>query len=200
MDHQQLLELGLTFHGHKCPAMPMGLRASLAAMEALGVERTGDGALVALVELDENHCATCFADGVQVATGCTFGKGNIRKLHYGKWGLTLIDKKRGKAVRVVPLAAAMEANKKTEFMALRKQGVPPTRIDPAISEPLVERVMNAPLENLLSVSEVFDYEWHDAPHTFESVVCDECGEMVVERNARIKGDRVLCLPCAGYEK
>jgi formylmethanofuran dehydrogenase subunit E len=178
--------------------MPMGLRASLAAMEALGVERTGDSALVALVELDENHCATCFADGVQVATGCTFGKGNIRKLHYGKWGLTLIDKKRGKAVRVAPLAAAMEANKKTEFMALRKQGVPPTQIDPAISEPLVERVMSAPVENLLTISEVFDYEWHDTPHTFESVICDECGEMVVERNTRVKGDQVLCAPCAGY--
>ena len=200
MKPQELLELGLIFHGHKCPAMPMGLRASLAAMEALGVERTGDGALMALVEIDENHCATCFADGVQVATGCTFGKGNIRKLHYGKWGLTLIDKKRGKAVRVVPLAAAMEANKKTEFMALRKQGVPPTQIDPAISEPLVERVMSAPLEQLLHVSEVFDYEWHEAPHTFESVICDSCGEMVVERHARVKGDQVLCIPCAGYEK
>jgi formylmethanofuran dehydrogenase subunit E len=119
MNQQELLELGLTFHGHKCSAMPMGLRANLAAMEALGVERTGDSALVALVDLDENHCATCFADGVQITTGCTFGKGNIRKLHYSKWGLTLIDKKRGKAVRVAPLAAAMEANKQTAFMALR---------------------------------------------------------------------------------
>jgi formylmethanofuran dehydrogenase subunit E len=196
-DTQQLLEYGLFFHGHKCPAMPMGLRASLAAMEALGVERTGDSSLVALVDLDENHCATCFADGVQVATGCTFGKGNIQKLHYGKWGLTLIDKKRGKAVRVVPRAEAMQRNKETEFMALRKAGTPPTQIDPSISEPLVEAVMNAPLEDLLIVGEVFDYEWRDRlPHTFESVVCEECGEMVVERNARIKAGRMLCIPCA----
>ena len=199
MDHQKLLEMGLAFHGHKCPAMPMGLRASLAAMEKLGVERTGDGALVALVEIDESHCATCFADGVQVATGCTFGKGNIKKLHYGKWGLTLIDKKRGKAVRVAPKAEAMQRNKESEFMALRKAGTPPTQIDPSISEPLVEGVMNAPLENLLTVGEVFDYAWHeDLPHTFKSVVCEECGEMVVERNARIKAGRVLCIPCAEH--
>ncbi len=197
MDTQQLLELGLAFHGHKCPAMPMGLRVSLAAMRALGVERTGDSALVALVELDENHCATCFADGVQVATGCTFGKGNIQKLHYGKWGLTLIDKKRGKAVRVAPKAEAMRRNKETEFMALRKAGTPPTQIDPSISEPLVEGVMAAPDESLLTVGPVFDYEWHeDLPHTFESVVCQDCGEMVVERNARIKAGRVVCIPCA----
>jgi hypothetical protein len=48
MNQQELLELSLVFHRHKCPAMPMGLRASLAAMEAPGVERTGDSALVAL--------------------------------------------------------------------------------------------------------------------------------------------------------
>ena len=34
----ELLTLGLKFHGHKCPAMPMGLRAGVAAMRALGVE------------------------------------------------------------------------------------------------------------------------------------------------------------------
>ena len=42
-------------------------------------------ARLALVEIGDNHCATCFADGVQMVTGCTFGKGNIQKLHYGKW-------------------------------------------------------------------------------------------------------------------
>jgi formylmethanofuran dehydrogenase subunit E len=198
MNREELLEKGLWFHGHKCPAMPMGLRASLAAMEALGVDRrAGAGELVALVEIDEAHCATCFADGVQVATGCTFGKGNVKKLHYGKWGLTLIDRKQGKAVRVAPLAAAMEANKRTEFMALRKAGVPPTQIPAAIAEPLVERVMNAPVAQLLAVGEVFDYQWQEPAHTFESVVCEECGEMVVERNARVQAGRVLCIPCAG---
>ena len=198
MDKQELLEKGLWFHGHRCPAMPMGLRASLAAMQALGVEqRAGAGELVALVELDEDHCATCFGDGVQVATGCTFGKGNIKKLHYGKWGLTLIDRKRGKAVRVAPLAEVMEANKRTEFIAQRKAGVPPTMISEEISQPLVERVMNAPDDQLFSISEVYDCQWEAAPHTFESVVCEECGEMVVERNARVADNRVLCIPCAG---
>jgi formylmethanofuran dehydrogenase subunit E len=90
----------------------------------------------------------------------------------------------------------MEANKRTEFMALREQGVLPTHIEPAISDPLVERVMRAPVENLLTISEVFDYEWHEGAHTFDSVVCEECGEMVVERNARIKHGKIICIPCA----
>ena len=44
---------------------------------------------------------------------------------------------------------------------------------------------------------MFDYQLEPAPHTFESVVCEECGEMVVERNARVQSSRVLCIPCAG---
>ncbi len=198
MDKQILLDKGLWFHGHKCPAMPMGLRLSLAAMEALGVEkRAGAGELIALVELDSDHCATCFADGVQVATGCTFGKGNIQKLHYGKWGLTLIDRKQNKAVRIVPRAEVMAATKETEFIKQRKAGVPPTMIPDEIAQPLVDRVMNMPAENLYQISEVFDNTWESAPHTFESVICEGCGEMVVERNTRLQNGKVLCIPCAG---
>ena len=35
--NSELYKIGLALHGHKCPAMPLGLRAGLAAMEALGV-------------------------------------------------------------------------------------------------------------------------------------------------------------------
>jgi len=109
------LEFGQKFHGHKCPAMPNGLRVGAAAMSALGVERTGDSALLAVLDLGEDHCATCFADGVQVITGGTMGKGNITKTHKGKWAVTLIDKKTKRAVRVTPKAEAMQASKETSF-------------------------------------------------------------------------------------
>jgi formylmethanofuran dehydrogenase subunit E len=62
-------ETALKFHGHKCPAMPMGLRASLAAMKALGVERAKDKELVVESETGEGHAAGCFVDGVMTATG-----------------------------------------------------------------------------------------------------------------------------------
>jgi formylmethanofuran dehydrogenase subunit E len=80
------------------------------------------------VELGEDHCATCFADGVQMVTGCTFGKGNIKKLHYGKWGLTLVEVATGRAVRVTARAEAMLANKQTSFFKdTGKSGYPPPR-------------------------------------------------------------------------
>jgi formylmethanofuran dehydrogenase subunit E len=189
-------EHGLALHGHKCPAMPMGLRVGAAAMNKLDVERAKDGQLLALVELGEDHCATCFADGVQMITGCTFGKGNIKKLQYGKWGVTLVDVATARAVRVTPKAEAMLANKQTEFFKeYREKGVPASKVPPEVVEPLVQRVMSAPQDKLLSVGEVFKYEITHRPHSFSSLVCDECGEMVVEGYARIVGDRKVCIPC-----
>jgi formylmethanofuran dehydrogenase subunit E len=65
--NDELYKVGLALHGHKCLAMPLGLRAGLAALETLGVRHAPDGRLTALVEIDKNHCSTCFADGVLVA-------------------------------------------------------------------------------------------------------------------------------------
>lgn len=197
MIDKELLETGQKFHGHKCPAMPMGLRAGEAAMKALGAERATDGQLLTLIEIGDDHCATCFADGVQLITGCTFGKGNIKKLDYGKWGVTLVDKKRQKAVRVVPRAEAMQANKATEFFqSYRMKGVPASQVPTEVVQPLIEKVLNAPEEMLLKVSDVFDYPYTEAKPSFDSFVCQACGEMVVERYGRLKGDKKVCIPCA----
>lgn len=196
IDPAEFLEAGLKFHGHKCPAMPMGLRVGAAAMNALGVERAKDSQLVALLELGDDHCATCFADGVQMITGCTFGKGNIKKLHYGKWGVTLIEKKTGRAVRVAPRAEAMLANKQTTFFKeYREKGVPASQVPASEVDPLVERVMSAADAQLLTVGPVHSRPWQDPPHSFEGFVCEICGEMTVEPYGRLLGAKRVCIPC-----
>lgn len=189
------LEMGLRFHGHKCPAMPMGLRTGAAVMNALGVGRTGDSALLTLVELGDDHCATCFADGVQVITGCTFGKGNIQKLGYGKWGVSLIDKKTRRAVRAIPKAAVMMENKHGEFIEMRMGGTPPTQVPEHISQPLVEKIMSAPQEQLLDVGPVTTTPVDTPKHLWDVFICDGCGEFVIEAYGRIKGAQKLCIPC-----
>ena len=192
----ELYKAGLLLHGHKCPAMPMGLRVGAAAMNALAIDRAKDGQLLALIELGEDHCATCFADGVQMITGCTFGKGNIKKLHYGKWGVTLVEVATGRAVRVTPTAAAMLANKQTEFFKeYREKGVPASKVPPEVVEPLVQRVMGAPDEKLLTTSGIFKHAIAHRPHSFSSLVCDGCGEMTAEPYGRLLGDKKVCIPC-----
>lgn len=198
MISEQLFEAGLLLHGHKCPAMPMGLRTGLAAMEKLGVERAADGQLMALVELGDAHCATCFADGIQMATGCIFGKGNIQKQNYGKFGLTLIDKKSGHSVRVVPKAEVMLANKQTSFFTeYRMKGFTASQVPAAIIDPMVDKVRSMPDEQMLDIGEVQPYAWHEHKHSFDSFVCGcgRCGEMTVELYGRIHGGLKVCIPC-----
>jgi len=199
IDPKEYLEAGQKFHGHKCPAMPMGLRVGAAAMNRLGVERARDGQLVALVELGDDHCAHCFADGIQMITGCTYGKGNIRQLNYGKWGVTLVDRASGRAVRVVPKAEVMLANKQTEFFQkYREKGIPASQVPVTVVEPLIEKVMKAPEQILLTLSEPFDYPLPKKVESFAGFVCDHCGEMTVEGYGRPLGDKKVCIPC--YEK
>ncbi len=191
------LEFGQKFHGHKCPAMPMGLRVGAAAMNALGVERAKDSQLVAFVDLGDDHCATCFGDGLQVIMGTTFGKGNLKKTHKGKWAVTVVDRATGKAVRVTPKAEAMLNNKKTAFFTeYRMLGKPASTVPAEVVAPLVNNVMNVPAEMLLTVSPIFEYKLDPKKDSFDGFVCEECGEMTVMEYGRIKGDKKVCIDCA----
>ncbi len=191
------LEFGQKFHGHKCPAMPMGLRVGAAAMNALGVERAKDGQLVAFVDLGDDHCATCYGDGLQVIMGTTFGKGNLKKTHKGKWAVTVVDRATGRAVRVTPKAEAMLNNKKSKFFTdYRMLGKPASVVPEDVVAPLIEGVMNAPAEMLLNISPIFEYKLEPKKDSFDGFVCEECGEMTVMEYGRIKGDKKVCIDCA----
>lgn len=195
--NDELYKAGFLLHGHRCPAMPMGLRAGVAALEALGVSRSTDGQLTALVEIDSDHCATCYADGVMMATGCTFGKGNIRKLGYGKFVLTLIDNKTGRSVRVATKNEVIERNQKSEFIQYRKKGVPASQIAPELIEPAMDYILAEPAENLFNISAVQEIKVTPGrPHDFNTHICESCGEVVVERYVRIKDGKKVCMPCA----
>jgi formylmethanofuran dehydrogenase subunit E len=195
--NNEYFKAGLLLHGHKCPAMPMGLRAGMAALEALGVERAADGQLTALIEIDSDHCATCYADGVMMATGCTFGKGNIRKLGYGKFVLTLIDNKTGRSVRVATRNEVIKRNQESEFIQFRKKGIPASKIAPELIEPAMDFILEEASENLFNIGPVQEVKVTPGrAHDFNTIICSECGEVAVERYGRIKNGKVVCMPCA----
>jgi formylmethanofuran dehydrogenase subunit E len=198
MNSEKTLTDATEFHGHKCWAMPTGLRAGLAALRALGVERSGAKTLHAIVEIGEYHGAMCFADGVQFATGCTFGKGNITKAGYGKLAVTLIDKQRNRAVRVAFKPKLMPQIRDSAFMQKRAAGAPPTDIPDADAGALVDLVWNAPEDELLAVGEPFDYAWSEPAEVVRFLLCEACGETVAEPYARIVEGRTVCIPCYGH--
>jgi formylmethanofuran dehydrogenase subunit E len=196
MQAKDYFEVGLKFHGHKCPAMPLGLRAGTAAMNALGAERSKDKELVMLVETGNDHAAGCFVDGLMTVTGCTYGKSNIKKLYYGKMAFTLIDTKRQKAVRVQLKPEFFGKMLQSPFVQQRKQGVPPQDIPATITDPLVEGVMNRAEEEFLVISPVFDYPLEKGKGNFDTDICEVCGERVfVHKLQQVNGKKV-CIPCA----
>lgn len=197
-DKQTLLDM-LKFHGHKCWASTVGLRAGLAALRVLGAKRSGAKSLHAILETGYHHAAGCFGDGVQYATGCTFGKGNIEKDPKGKLAVTVIDKANEKAVRISFKPTLREKIRNSAFMRKRSQGIPPDQIPEEEQMELVNLIWDAPEEDILTIEKVHDYKWEDPEELMRMVICDGCGEMVAESYMRVVNGRPACIDCAGYD-
>lgn len=190
---------GLEFHGHRCPAMPMGIKAGLAAMNVLGVEHAADKELSVISETGKGHAAGCFLDGIMTATGCTYGKSNIEKRYYNKMAFTLIDNKTGRSVRVSLKPDFFEKAINSPFVQQRKAGVPPQDIDPEIANPLIEKVIGLKDEMFLDISEIKTVELKKGKGMFETKRCESCGEVTFVNKLRLMPDgKTVCIPCSGY--
>ena len=198
-DNRDVLLKALEFHGHRCWASAVGVRIGLAAMAALGVERSGASQLFAAVEIGQKHGAMCFADGIQYSTGCTFGKGNLTKTHEGKLAVTLTETATGRSVRVAYRPALQPQIAASAFMQQRSRGVPPTEISETDQWEMVDLVWNAHSEEVMTVGPV---EQRDRINTNELVafaICPVCGELVAEPYLRFVIDTPMCRSCSGYD-
>ena len=199
---KKILKDAFQFHGHVCWASAAGVRAGIAALRELGVNRTGiSGELHCILEIGDNHGAQCFADGVQYATGCTLGKGNIEKAGWGKLALTLIDKRNEKAVRVSYKSGRHKMIAESAFMRKRGMGIPPTEIPEEEAWEMANIVWEAPEDELLSIGKVESYDWgDDFGEVLGLIPCDNCGELVSKMYLRVVGQKHMCIPCSGYDR
>ncbi len=191
----ELIRSGTLAHGHACPPLVLGVRAAFAAMTALGVGRAADRELFAFVELGSDHYAQGFTDGVQFATGCTFGKDLIARLPQGKASVRLVDQGRGRAVRVVSRAEAIAALERSEWF--RSCSVRGKFADACarLAGPVMDDILLAPDDALFTVSPVFPLRIEYPRPRFESVLCDGCGESVLASYVREIDGRRLCVAC-----
>jgi len=198
-DLKEWFEVGLKFHGHKCPAMPMGLRAGLAAMKALGVDRAQNKELLVISETGKDHAAGCFVDGLMTATGCTYGKSNIEKRYFNKMAFTLIDQQTGRAVRVSLKPDFFEKALASPFVQRRKAGVQPQDIEPEITDPQVERILALEESAFLDVGAVHQVEVKKGKGSFTARRCAGCGELTFMNKMRVTEEgQFVCIPCSGY--
>jgi formylmethanofuran dehydrogenase subunit E len=192
---KELLETSFKFNGHKCPAIPLGIRTGLTALKKLGVEDTSNKELYCIAETGPVHAMHCFVDGVQVSTACTFGEGNFEKTNRGKLAFTLIDVKDKKSVRIVVKPKLQKKLLDSEFMKLRSQGVKSEDIDFQIVNPLIQMVITLPDNELMTVGKIKETDFKPPKGTFNLVICEECGEGVFENAIRYKNGKFICKSC-----
>ncbi|MCS7121951.1 MAG: FmdE family protein [Archaeoglobaceae archaeon] len=100
MDLAELLKKAREFHGHSCPFLALGIRISDIAMKNLEIVSRDEGISIAEDVLAIVECNNCLTDGVQVATGCTFGNNSLIYLDLGKNALTLVRRSDWNGVRI----------------------------------------------------------------------------------------------------
>ncbi|BAB59816.1 hypothetical protein [Thermoplasma volcanium GSS1] len=189
-------EWAYTFHGHKCPYMPLGYRAGLYAMKLLKIDREKDHKTLIYSEMSEKDLNGCFNDGLQAATGCTYGKGLLNLLGYGKLALILYRKDKG-AVRVHVRDEIMDelSSRATEFFSLRKSGKEPSEIPDEFIDPIINDWMPS-----LSDEQMFEYkfikDFHPIPAKKSGVKkkCDQCHEYVYEIDLVPSEGKLICKP------
>jgi formylmethanofuran dehydrogenase subunit E len=186
------------FHGHRCPFMPLGYRMAKRAMQELGVEREKDHGFFVIPELGVGHPQTCLMDGMQIATGATYGKSLMKKTFWGKLAATFYHPQKG-AIRLSLKPEFLDEFGKMEFFAFRKKGVEPSKIPSEITDKALSWVDAQPDGKVFKIERLPDYKFAPAKGSFNKVRCVKCGEYVFERYVRLVDNRPHCIPCSGYK-
>lgn len=71
-----MVDRGIMLHGHSGPYLNLGIKMGLLALKVLNAKGYFDLSVEA--KLEYRKPMSCFVDGLQISTGCTMGKGNIR--------------------------------------------------------------------------------------------------------------------------
>jgi formylmethanofuran dehydrogenase subunit E len=187
------------FHGHRCPFMPIGYRMGRLAMEHLKVEREKDHGFFVFPEIGEGHPQACMVDGMQVATGATYGKLLVAKTFYGKLAATFFHPQKG-AVRYSLKPDFIDAFGKFEFFAYRKKGVEPSQIPQKFSDEVVNWVYGQSDDFMFKIGPKPDFKFAPVKGSFNKAKCSICGEYVFERYLRMKDEKPVCIPCSGFTK
>ncbi|MFZ5764619.1 MAG: FmdE family protein [Thermodesulfobacteriota bacterium] len=181
----------VAFHGHRCPGLTIGIRAAELGLREFGPAAT---TLVAVVETD-----MCGVDAIQFLTGCTFGKGNLIHLDYGKMAFSFYDRACQRGLRAVLNQDVWGGRNGTltRFMQKMTTGTatPKEQEAAAALRADIERTfMELDLNAMFTIT-AMQQPLPRPPRILASLPCAHCGEMTMEsRTRRLHGD-TLCIPC-----
>lgn len=180
---ENILQESAARHSHLCPRQVLGARIGLAAAAALNltVPRT-DKRLIAILETDG-----CFADGLEVATGCTVGHRTLKVVDYGKIAATFVDVKTEQAIRLAPQLDVREKAWRYASEERRRYFAQLVGYQQMPDEELltIQPVqLNLPIGQMVSRPGV-------------RVNCTVCGEEILNEREVWQGAAAFCQACAG---
>jgi formylmethanofuran dehydrogenase subunit E len=182
------------FHGHECPGLAIGFRAAKAGLEHFSGERAPDEEIVAVVEND-----ACGVDAVQVLTGCTFGKGNLIHLDYGKQVFSFFERESGRSLRLSLRPGALSVDERQRKLMQKDRRGQATEAEVAEllerRKKTIDEILGCPVDDL--------FDWGEPRHRLpdKAVVqrserCQRCGELTMPSKMVEGAEGRLCRPCA----
>lgn len=186
-------EWAFEFHSHRCPFMPLGYRAGSYALKLLGIEKEKNHRTHAFSEMSDEDIGTCFDDGIQASTGCTFGKGLIHHLSYGKLAMILYRiGNRAVRIHVKDTFADSLFKKSSRFLELVKKGVGPSNISNELIDPVIDWISNMRDEDIFEYSFIEDFRYMPTKKRDTRKKCSKCGEYTYESDLKVLNDEFLC--------
>ncbi|WP_204702393.1 tRNA (N6-threonylcarbamoyladenosine(37)-N6)-methyltransferase TrmO [Halanaerobacter jeridensis] len=194
-DLEKLLLKAGELHGHFCPFVSLGVKAAAYAMQELDVSSQGMEEIVAVVETN-----SCFSDGIQYVTGCTFGNNALIYRDYGKTAVTVatrdgtgirlylenynvVDENYPEASQLFDKVIAQRNGSAEEEERLNKKW-----------QQIAFELLEYPIEELFKIEEV-EIDVPDYAPIKEDKFCSECGEKIMAgKEVTIEGED-YCVPC-----
>ncbi|MGP1586749.1 MAG: FmdE family protein [Treponemataceae bacterium] len=167
INEKELWDKCAAFHGHVCGGLTIGYKAALYAMKLLDLAFSEDEETVCVCEND-----ACGVDAIQVILGCTVGKGNLLFHMSGKQAFSFYNRKNGKSVRLVLKRPPKKMTKEESFAYFQK------------CEP----------EDMFDAKPV-KIRLPEQAQLFNSVICEECGEIAAEKYIFVQNGKQVCIDC-----
>lgn len=197
-NREKLLLKAGELHGHFCPFLALGVLAGQYAVFRLGSVAPDMEEMVAIVETN-----SCFSDGIQYSTGCTFGNNALIYRDYGKTAATVAFRN-GPGVRLYLSQENLieeeypEARELFDKVIKERDGTEEEerRMKKRWREIGFDLVDRGP-EELFEIEEIESPEIPDYAPIYDDGYCENCGEKFMAPKGVENDGKTLCRECAG---
>lgn len=191
--YEKLFEDVVKFHGHICPGISFGYRATLLALRLMGFQGKNIGQTHTVIS--END--VCGVDAIQFVSGCTIGNDSLLINNVGKQAYSFVNKKNGEGYRIMLKVPLWKTAEPLHLHELVKTGVATDKEKEEFIAARTARgkeLMEIPDDELLVAKKVKVKLPKKARLTPE-VTCSVCHEKVMSAYIETLNGEPICLSC-----